>query len=170
MKEPETIKELLAGMKIPQQYLVDLKQYPHVREFMCFVTKGRVKEAFVYREFFKDSFFYDLRQIRKARNKQANDRTKRMYGNNWSVQKNKYFLPALFKSQNGRCKECKNTFTSQQLTIDHIKRIAEGGKNEIENMQALCFDCHFRKDKEYGAKAGAKNGIYGTPWVSPPLH
>lgn len=45
-------------------------------------------------------------------------------------------------------------FIDLQPTLDHIKPLAEGGRNEIDNMQLLCEDCHVKKEKEHNRKWG----------------
>ena len=46
--------------------------------------------------------------------------------------------------QNWKCKKC-----SQQLNawfeVDHIKRLEYGGTNEVQNLVALCRECHGQK-------------------------
>ena len=47
-------------------------------------------------------------------------------------------------NQKWKCKNCENTldFTYE---IDHIIPLYQGGSNEVENLQALCRNCHGRK-------------------------
>jgi 5-methylcytosine-specific restriction endonuclease McrA len=33
----------------------------------------------------------------------------------------------------------------QDLTVDHIKPLAQGGSNDLTNKQLLCIDCHREK-------------------------
>jgi hypothetical protein len=46
--------------------------------------------------------------------------------------------------QNWKCKKC-----NQQLTawfeVDHIKRLDQGGSNDVNNLVALCRNCHGEK-------------------------
>ena len=39
--------------------------------------------------------------------------------------------------------------SNEKLTIDHIKPISKGGKNEIDNIQILCFKCNRNKSDKY---------------------
>ena len=46
--------------------------------------------------------------------------------------------------QDWKCKECKEQLTAW-FEVDHIKRLEYGGGNNVENLVALCRDCHGRK-------------------------
>ena len=37
---------------------------------------------------------------------------------------------------------CKYCSTTEHLTIDHIKPVSKGGRNNIENLQVLCSSCN----------------------------
>lgn len=41
----------------------------------------------------------------------------------------------------------KGTFGEEKYHIDHIKEIADGGTDDISNLQALCLSCHAVKTK-----------------------
>lgn len=57
-------------------------------------------------------------------------------------------LAALFDSQLGRCA---NVYCGASLKhgchVDHIMPVALGGDNDLRNLQFLCPDCNFRKNK-----------------------
>ena len=57
-------------------------------------------------------------------------------------------LAALFDSQLGRCA---NAYCGISLKdgchVDHIMPVALGGDNDLRNLQFLCPDCNFRKNK-----------------------
>ena len=44
-----------------------------------------------------------------------------------------------------RCSKCQGTVG---LEVDHIVPLAEGGKDEFSNMQALCKNCHKEKTQQ----------------------
>ena len=46
--------------------------------------------------------------------------------------------------QDWKCKDCKSQLTAW-FEVDHIKRLEYGGGNNVENLVALCRDCHGRK-------------------------
>ena len=43
------------------------------------------------------------------------------------------------------CFHCMEMFLSQDLHIDHRKRLADGGKDIDDNIQVLCRWCHHKK-------------------------
>ncbi len=65
-----------------------------------------------------------------------NEKTKRL---NFNALTKKTIL----EQQNGKCNSC-NT-VCKKYEFDHIKRVCDGGKNNIENCQALCKSCHNKK-------------------------
>lgn len=47
-----------------------------------------------------------------------------------------------------RCSNCLHV--KNYMTVDHIKRKADGGTNDISNLQLLCLRCHREKDEIKG--------------------
>lgn len=50
----------------------------------------------------------------------------------------------LLKLQNNKCNECKEIL-EKKYEIDHIRPLANGGDNELDNLQILCKPCHKNK-------------------------
>ncbi len=50
----------------------------------------------------------------------------------------------LVKRRGEKCEKCGRTGWQ---TIDHIKKIADGGDNDYQNLQLLCPKCHKEKDR-----------------------
>ena len=46
--------------------------------------------------------------------------------------------------QNWKCQECQSQLNAW-FEVDHIKRLEYGGSNHIDNLVALCRDCHGKK-------------------------
>jgi len=46
--------------------------------------------------------------------------------------------------QNWRCKHCTKQLPAW-FEVDHVKKLEYGGSNSIENLEALCRDCHGKK-------------------------
>ena len=46
--------------------------------------------------------------------------------------------------QNWTCNDCRETLTAW-FEVDHIQRLDRGGTNEIDNLVALCRNCHGKK-------------------------
>ncbi|MBD2256549.1 HNH endonuclease [Pseudanabaena sp. FACHB-2040] len=51
----------------------------------------------------------------------------------------------VFERDSYQCKGCGKTSSEAQLTIDHIIPLAQGGPDDISNLQALCSTCNQRK-------------------------
>src|SRR3954471_17278583 len=48
----------------------------------------------------------------------------------------------LIKARGSICQMCKRSFVPSDLTVDHKKRVADGGTNAWNNLQLLCRPCH----------------------------
>ena len=46
--------------------------------------------------------------------------------------------------QNWRCKKCQKQLPAW-FEVDHVMKLEYGGSNSIDNLEALCRDCHGRK-------------------------
>ena len=44
--------------------------------------------------------------------------------------------------QKNRCVRCRKLLDMRATHFDHIKEVYKGGKSTIDNLQALCSDCH----------------------------
>lgn len=54
--------------------------------------------------------------------------------------------------------------TRPATEVDHIKRVVDGGTDDLWNLQPLCHDCHARKTlAESGLKPRPAFGIDGYP-------
>lgn len=51
----------------------------------------------------------------------------------------------IYVRDNFHCGYCGDKFQERELTLDHIKPKARGGKNEPENLVTCCFRCNQRK-------------------------
>ncbi len=52
---------------------------------------------------------------------------------------------ALYQLQRRRCNGCDEELTAWQLTIDHIVPKSQGGSDEFDNLQLLCYSCNWLK-------------------------
>ena len=46
--------------------------------------------------------------------------------------------------QNWSCKDCNNQL-SAWFEVDHVVRLEHGGSNHVDNLVALCRECHGKK-------------------------
>jgi len=79
---------------------------------------------------------YERKILESGRNPMANNKTKRSV----SETKKKYVA----SMQNWKCGKC-NEQLNAWFEVDHKVRLEHGGGNEVENLVALCRDCHGRK-------------------------
>jgi len=60
-----------------------------------------------------------------------------------------YIPPAVrkyvFERDFYRCQSCGKNNLETNLAVDHIIPLARGGKNDISNLQTLCFSCNQQK-------------------------
>lgn len=59
--------------------------------------------------------------------------------------------------QRWNCKKCKNILDAT-YEVDHIIALEDGGNNDIQNLQALCRNCHGRKTMEDNIKRRYPDG------------
>jgi 5-methylcytosine-specific restriction endonuclease McrA len=57
------------------------------------------------------------------------------------VKQKKKYVASL---QDWKCNKCHEQLTAW-YEVDHKKRLEYGGTNEIDNLEALCRECHGRK-------------------------
>ena len=46
--------------------------------------------------------------------------------------------------QDWKCNHCKKVLTAW-FEVDHVKRLEHGGNNDVQNLVALCRECHGQK-------------------------
>ncbi|MFS8867026.1 HNH endonuclease [Synechococcus sp. H65.1] len=51
----------------------------------------------------------------------------------------------VFQRDGFRCRSCGKSPPEVQLQVDHIVPLAQGGSNDISNLQTLCKVCNQRK-------------------------
>jgi 5-methylcytosine-specific restriction endonuclease McrA len=59
--------------------------------------------------------------------------------------------------QRWNCRKCKNILDAT-YEVDHIIALEDGGNNDIQNLQALCRNCHGKKTMEDNIKRRYPNG------------
>ncbi len=73
------------------------------------------------------------------------------------VRFDKDFRKKLFKDQGKCCQICKDVIKmSDNWEIDHIKALANGGSNDVSNLQVLCKGCHHNKTKDEAEEGWVK--------------
>jgi 5-methylcytosine-specific restriction enzyme A len=55
----------------------------------------------------------------------------------------------VFERDRYQCQSCGRTALAVKLTIDHIIALAQGGTNDISNLQTLCDRCNSRKRHQF---------------------
>ena len=69
----------------------------------------------------------------------------------------------VFERDGYRCRECGATNKETTLHVDHIKPVAKGGTNDINNLQTLCEKCNLSKhtDEWVGGKLPKRRNFKG---------
>lgn len=58
----------------------------------------------------------------------------------------KAYRRRVFNKQNGRCSMCGDKISFLHFTVDHVIPVSKGGKNILDNMEAMCETCNRMKD------------------------
>ena len=61
--------------------------------------------------------------------------------------------------QRYRCARCREML-KPTFQVDHIVELAEGGKDEMQNLQAICVECHQEKTRLFMLKRGKMFSSY----------
>ncbi|UVT17615.1 MAG: HNH endonuclease [Nitrospira sp.] len=51
----------------------------------------------------------------------------------------------VLSAYDGKCSGCRRTMRPDQITVDHIVPVSEGGETEMENLQPMCISCNQKK-------------------------
>jgi hypothetical protein len=62
----------------------------------------------------------------------------------------------VFERDGYLCRYCQKQLTRFTATLDHVKPVAEGGDNSLENLVTACLDCNSRKNKRAAGDFPAK--------------
>ena len=54
------------------------------------------------------------------------------------------------------CRDCRKPLTRFTATVVHVKPIAEGGDESVENLVTACIDCNAKRSKEAAEKSLAE--------------
>lgn len=74
--------------------------------------------------------------------------------------------------QKNKCAICKKLLDMRATHFDHIKEVYRGGKSRVENLQALCANCHnikTHKEKLKKVETRRKTGTSSSKglWINP---
>lgn len=65
---------------------------------------------------------------------------KRMRGRGWQALRETVLLRDQYQ-----CRQCGRVVLPSDAECDHIVPLADGGADDVENLQTLCKDCHSKK-------------------------
>ena len=66
------------------------------------------------------------------------------------------FRAEIYDAQGKCCQMCNDQLKLNAFHIDHIQALANGGTNDIDNLQILCKECHYVKTKEEAEEGWVK--------------
>ncbi len=97
-----------------------------------------------------------IKKYREANKERVRmQRTVSKHNCRWDVSKGRFTVAewkGLLTSVNDTCLRCgKHASATKEghLTIDHVRPVAIGGSNRIENIQPLCRSCNAKKGQRY---------------------
>jgi len=94
------------------------------------------------RKYRKKNRAWNLEQKHKRRCRENNGRG--------LTEKDIFFL---LEKQKGKCFYCQKDISSD-YTVDHLKPLCKGGKNEIDNCVLACLSCNVKKGRKSVEEAG----------------
>lgn len=74
--------------------------------------------------------------------------------NNTGFGKNTILKKSLIEERGSYCESCGEEV---ELQVDHIIPISQGGTNNVENLQLLCYECHQKKHNYEFSEIGTNN-------------
>ncbi|WP_407107846.1 HNH endonuclease [Rhodococcus aetherivorans] len=63
---------------------------------------------------------------------------------------------AVVARDGNRCSRCGAPGTGTRLELDHIRPVAEGGRDTLDNAQLLCGPCHLPKSQAEARRGKAR--------------
>ncbi len=67
-------------------------------------------------------------------------------------------IDELFNKQRGKCAWCHVKLTNENMTRDHRTALANGGDNDIRNIELLCYSCNSQKNAKDEIAWANENG------------
>lgn len=58
----------------------------------------------------------------------------------------------VLQRDNYQCRSCGKQNTETELNIDHIISLAQGGSNDMSNLQVLCSRCNQKKKHHFDSR------------------
>jgi hypothetical protein len=56
----------------------------------------------------------------------------------------------VYERDSYHCRYCQRQLTRLTATLDHVKPVAEGGDNSLENLMTSCLDCNRKRNRRAG--------------------
>ena len=91
-------------------------------------------------------YYFDWEFRKRCRNRERTLKSRRLYGNNYSY-KRKRFIRRYLALHGNSCFWCGKRMRMEEITVDHIKPVAQGGKTEFSNMRLIHESCRVERDR-----------------------
>lgn len=104
-------------------------------------------------------YFWDEEFRRLCKQREYSKKQRKKYG---CFYKNREeLLDSLIRRDGLKCRWCDTRLTRWKATIDHIEKVAIGGRNNSKkNLQILCRECHTFKDTNWKRESNTMGRLF----------
>lgn len=137
-KNPLHAKNVVMASNEYLKYLpIDRNTSSLISPILDFTSKQSFSEQ-------QEEYNYPVLQMNSTEQSPSNNRIMNSgkYGTKRSVSESKKKFVA--HRQNWKCEKCKRVLPAS-FEVDHVIRLQHGGSNHVDNLVALCRDCHGEK-------------------------
>ena len=142
-KNPKQAKDLLYNVNTYVKYApIDKKTESFITPIINLTQKSvqNVPDNYNNNNNNNHNFNYNNFNNNNLNNNNFNNNNQKKTKRSVSETKKKYIA----SNQNWKCKHC-YTQLNAWFEVDHIQKLGHGGTNDVNNLEALCRECHGKK-------------------------